>query len=498
MMNQTLLDLADDLHALKVLAENAITRLELFRKRLTRQTVRLSTHAELERQISSLLDAYGRVIHDLTTAQPRPDADLHSLHELKADTTDLLRTLQGTVGAMLASIDWQAPSFAHTIHSQAGTQTGKIEGTVNDYKRDTHIDANTYEGAFRSAFIDAPLHLPPPVYVTVSGMAAFSTAVTCLLTEGRADGNILVGSACYFQNKIVIDRLFQGRIHSVDEMRIDDILSAVDELQPSVIFLDSICNTAQVQMPDLARIIPAIAKRAKRRTTLVLDNTCLASSFQPLAHLPRLKNKLQLVVIESLMKYHQYGFDRVTGGVIWRNGLAPMGLSTCRMHLGTNMPDASVLAMPLPNRALLTKRLARFERNASYLAKHLDAHITFLRLTPFSHIVYPGLASYPGYAWTKDKPFHGSFFTIAFKSPFARPATYQRFISHAIAEAKHAGLQITAGTSFGYATTRVYLTALHSRNHAKPFLRVSVGTETYEEIVKLGEAFARAMNRMSL
>lgn len=496
MDQQTLLDLLDDFDELRTLAENAISRLEIFRRRLKERTVHANTQIALENQLSFFFDAYSHLIQELTAAKSTPETDSAELHDLKDRATDLLRTLQGTTGAMLASIDWQAPSFAHTLRSQAGTQTGKIDGTINDYKRDFHLDANDYESAFRSAFIDAPLQLPPPVYVTASGMAAFSTVLNCLQTEGCAEGNILVGSACYFQNKILLERFFPGRICYADEMNADEVLSAVDKLQPSVIFLDSLCNTEQIEMPNLAALIPAVAKKLALPAILVIDNTGLASSFQPLAHLPRLQGKLQLVVIESLMKYHQYGFDRVTGGLIWRNGLSSMGLSTCRMHLGTNMPDVSVLAIPQPNRNLLTKRLARFERNANYLAVHLDAHIKSRTMSPVSHIVYPGLPSYPGYTWTKDKPFHGSFFTIVFKKPFAGPLFYQRFISLALKEAKEAGLQVTAGTSFGFSNTRIYLTALRAKKHAKPFLRVSVGTETNEQIVKLGDALTRAIDRM--
>ncbi|MBI1908360.1 PLP-dependent transferase [Candidatus Uhrbacteria bacterium] len=492
MSDQTLRDLADDIDELRALAAGADRRLAAFGERIADDIVSPATRDLLRRHTDDLRAAY-RTVRDELAA---PSHEVDALHERKDRIADTLRTLQGVTAAALAAADWQSPSFAHTLRSMAGTQTGRIDATITDYKRDVHLDAVAYEHAFRRAFVDAPLQFPPKAYVTTSGMAAFATVVTCLASGGAAKGAVLAGKGCYFENKDILERFFHGRVHPVDEMDTRAVIAAVDALRPSVIFLDSLCNTEDVAVPDLAVLLPAIEARCRARTTLVLDNTGLGPSFQPLCHLRR-TSPLQLIVVESLNKFHQYGFDRVTGGIMWRNGMTPLALYACRQHLGTIMPDASVLALPAPDRALLARRMARIDRNAATLAAALDAHIRSQKRSALSHVVHPSLPSYRGAAWTNALPFRGGFFTIAFKTPFARPLFYTRFVSVVLDEAKRAGLQLTSGTSFGFSTTRIYLTALHAKKRAKPFVRVSVGTESAAQMEQLVEVFRRAADRMA-
>ena len=62
-----------------------------------------------------------------------------------------------------------------------------------------------------------------------------------------------------------------------------------------------------------------------------------------------------------------------------------------------------------------------------------------------------------------------------------------------IEEAKKRDLDLVSGTSFGFNVTRIYLTAMHADEIIKPFVRVSVGTETCDEIERLAQAFEAAM-----
>ncbi len=281
-------------------------------------------------------------------------------------------------------------------------------------------------------------------------------------------------------------------------MDVEQIIAQVKELQPAIIFFDTLCNTEVIALPEMHRIITRLAAEITRPTTLVLDNTGLGIHYQPLHDLPHSSSKLSVIVVESLMKYYQFGMDRVTGGVIWKDGLSPLSIFGSRMHLGTTMPDASVLAMPVPNRELLTKRTLRMGRNAVYLAETLNTHITSKILTPLSHIVYPGLPSHPAHEWSRKRDFQGSFLVLVFKPLFQHTIFYKRWIACAIDEAKRQNIDLNAGTSFGFNTTRVYLTALHASKTTTPFLRISVGTETAEEIEKLAAVLIRATDRVML
>ncbi len=469
----------DDREELIYLASSAEDRLKRFRSWLAGGD-QLSGQA-LIGIIDSMLPQFEAV---------RQGTDKKSMYET-------LHSLYGIMGSILASTDWQSPTFMHAVSPQAGSQAGRIHGTYNDYKRDHHLDAEAFEQAFVYAYIDAPMRMPPKAYVTSSGMSAFATVLVTLIHEGKANGPILAGASSYFENKGLLMKTFGDRMHWFDENNAEAIIEAVKRLKPSVIFIDSLCNTDTVAMADLKRLIPALAKCIDQETHLVLDNSGLGPMYQPLQDLPMVNWKLRLTVIESLNKFYQFGLDRVTGGIIWTDALSTLGYFGERMHLGTNMPDASVLSIPEPNRILLERRMSRIGRNIRTIAERLQVYVDENPACPIEQVVYPGLKNHPTNTWTKELPFHGGFCVLGFKPEFKKVGVYKKFLDHAINEAGKAGIDLHAGTSFGFNTTRVYLTALHATKVTTPFIRISAGTETEEEIDTLCRVFVRALESPS-
>jgi len=472
------------------IAKIQMDRLRRFRLFLSARSdrVREETRPMLLKQCEAILAEYESILRDLANPSPA--------HLRYRAAHDRLRSLQGISGALLASTDWQSPSYRHALVSEAGTQTGKISGTVNDYKRDHHMDAGAYEDAFVQSYIDRRVPLPIHAYACTSGMAAFSTILTALQMQGITDGPMLLGRNSYFENKILLLSLYPDRVFEVDEMNANELVEAVREIQPTVIFLDSLCNSEILAMPDLPSLIRRIAQTVEHETYLVLDNTGLTCTYQPLQDMPLVPGPLKLIVFESLNKHHQFGMDRVTGGIIWAQSFTGFGLPKARMHAGTMMPDASSLSLPWPDRNMLSSRLQTLERNALQAARALDAHIRAKDATPFSHVVYPGLETHPGNAWNKDRPFHGASLVLALKRNLGKVRIAQAFIDHAIREAARVHMDLSAGTSFGLNTTRVYLTALHASGTAKPFLRISMGTEQKEDADKLVDVFKAAIDRI--
>lgn len=491
----TLEDLTDDLSELLYIVNSKIDQLNRFLIFLSscHDAVRPATAHMIQGLAADHIAVYKKIAGEISSSLVSKNISA----DLKQNYANKVRALVGISGSLLASVDWQSPSSAHSIFSEAGAQTGKITGTVNDYKRDHNIDAENYEHAFRSEYIDATLRIPPNIYTTSSGMAAFTTIVNTLHLDGLLSGPVFVGQSCYFECKKILEKFCENNIFYFDEMNTDSLLLKVQELQPSAIFLDTLCNTEAVAVPDTKTIITSLSQELRRPTVLVLDNTGLGISYQPFKDLPLLPSKLNLIVFESLIKYHQFGMDRTPAGIIWTKAISPFGVSGWRMHLGTTLSDSAVLSLPKPNRALLTKRMARMNRNAEYLASTLDAHIKTLTKTPYSHVVYPGLSTYPGAAWTKNLPFHGSFFVLACKSNEPEISLHKTFISVAIDEARRAKINLVSGTSFGFDTTRIYLTALHATEVTKPFMRISVGTESWDEIQSLAQVLIRAIDRAS-
>jgi len=488
-MNPTLSDLQNDLFDLAELAEACGARAWSFRYALQEHPF---VDAEFESFWWETRSLAKRLREEAGSVGAAGCGDPAYFGKIRRDGTDMLRVLHGKLGYLLSALDWQSPSFMHSMKHQAGKQVGRIVGTENDYKRDMHLDAFAYEAAWKSAYVDATLRLPPVAHVTASGMAAMTTLVATLQYVYKIRGPVVVGRGCYFENRWLLERAFRDRVHLVDEMNADEVLDTVRRVQPSAVFLDTLCNTANVAMPNMPALLPELARSLGPRGILVLDNTGLASTFQPFAHLP-LVGGPRLFVVESLNKFHQFGFDRVTGGVVWTQGGLPTGLIGVREHLGTNMPDASVLSMPWPNRKLMDRRLARIGRNALAIAQRLDAFAVEHPSSPLLHAVYPGLQSHPAYEWAKDYPFQGGYLALAFKPAFARVGFYKSLIARIISEATRRNIQIIAGSSFGLDVTRFYLTARHATRITTSFVRIAVGTETIDEIDAIGDVIEESI-----
>lgn len=495
-MTETLADIREDLSQRAALAQGCAARVWEFQGALERRGN--EGHEAAAPYVRARAEELSAVLGELVaTLQARlaeswTEADVADLLVLTRESGELLRTLHGEMGFLFSALDWQSPSFLNATFDQAGMQLGRITGTVNDYKRDWHLDAFDFEKAFSKEYLDARLRLPPHVYVTSSGMSAFATLLAHLQFHADLKGPILVGQGSYFENRWVLQRAFPGQVHEVDEFDAEGILAAARRLKPSLVLLDSLCNTDTLAMPDLAALLPALLRDLPRTSSVVVDNSGLATSCQPLAHVPRVPGHARLYVLESLNKFHQFGFDRVTGGVVWTTGGMPTGLQQTRVHLGTNLPDASTHALPRPNRALLDARLARHGRNALRLAERLNAFLAANPSGHVSHVVYPGLASHPAHAWTKDLPFCGALLVVAFQPGRQTVLEYQRFVDRVMEEATRAGVPLLSGTSFGLDTTRVYLTALHTDQVTRPFVRIAVGTETAAELDALAHVFETA------
>lgn len=469
MRKPTIHDQEEDLQIIRELISSNIHRIQNHLKRvkfLSRSIPKSSVAIALEHGDKLIIDYTNLLVHISDRGVPQ--------------LYDALRSLQGIMGAFLVSTDWQSPSFSSSGISEAGSQTGKIYATMNDYKRDQHWQAYDYEQAFLKKYIDGVFKLPVNIYATNSGMAAFATILNYLRMEKKTPGPVLIGQSIYFENKELLLKAYPGNLIEVDESNTKQILTAIRTKRPSAIFLDSLTNAPRIIKPDLHAIVPFVVKYAKVETYIVIDNTGLSVSFQPLKYFLGRWTKARLIVFESLNKYHQFGLDRVTGGILWGYGGDTGKLFDYRDHLGTIITDAAAASLPFPNRSILTKRLIRHTRNASVIVVHLQSWITNHPSAPFAAIQYAG----------------GSYFVITMKPRFAIASFYKRLMREMIKEAKKQHINLAGGTSFGLSTTRVYAPAIRDHN-GTPFFRVAVGTEHLEVIEVMSDVFTRVFEKLS-
>jgi cystathionine beta-lyase/cystathionine gamma-synthase len=500
MLNDAIADIHEDLDETLYLVGDNIRRLKTFLgdlKKVKRHIDRATyehTRIEAEQYIDTFSQYKERIWAGLSSISALAPSDtlLSETETIVEETRSFLRSYQCRVGALITSTDWQSPTFAHSLRSQAGRQTNTIYATINDYKRDQHWDTYRYERAFLKEYIDAFIKFPIQVWTTSSGMAAFTTILNFLLFEHSDDKPVLTGRSIYFENKALVKSAYGARVIEVEENDTKSVIAAIQTHNPSVIIFDSLTNAPSIPLPDLPAIIRFLTKHVREDTYLVIDNTCLSVTFQPIPLLRGLPSKLHLIVFESLNKYYQFGMDRVTGGILWSAGGNTEKLFDYRIHLGTIMPDVTTASLPTPNRKLLTARLRRHERNASLLSSAMQEWIDTHPKSPLSQIVYPGLPNHP--AGGGQMPFHGSYFIIGFKKKYQTIPSYKRFVSTVIDQAKRSRVDIVSGTSFGLNRTRIYLTAVRSKP-ATPFVRVAVGTEHRIAIEHVIQVCIRACTR---
>jgi len=197
-----------------------------------------------------------------------------------------------------------------------------------------------------------------------------------------------------------------------------------------------------------------------------------------------------MILFESLLKYAQLGLDRANAGIVVARSGDAERLSHYREHLGTNVADVAVHALPRPDRQVLERRLARLERNALLLAERL-----LVQVGDSVEIVYPGLPSHRGAASARRLPFRGGCLSIVFRERTATLRREHALVEQAVAEAARRGVALLGGSSFGFATTRIYLTA-EGADYGEPFVRIAAGTEHRLEIERVADALAAAVREV--
>lgn len=499
-LEQSLRDVSEDLRELEYIAGSLKKTLENFQKDMVK-TERFITplsptfvRRESNRYISTL-HTFLSSLHPLREKcrKANSDSQFAKILEEKKDMKDYLRSISGIISTIITSTDWQSPSFAYSVFPNSGRQTGKISAGINDYKRDTHLDGQYFERQYVKEYVDARFKFPIHAYAVNSGMAAFTTILNFLVMEDKITRGVLIGKHVYFQNKFLLTSMVKKGITQIEEWKTDKIISLIRNKRPSVIYFDTLSTSIDTPIPNIQKIIQALITYTKKDTYLLLDNTCLSISFQVWKYVLGKSRKLHTIVFESLNKFSQLGLDREMGGMILTYGKDTDKIFEYRKNSGTIITHNSVYAIPYPNKKILSKRITRHGRNSQYLAEKLQSYVDNHPYSAIEKINYPELAAHYSYAWSKNMPFKGTFFTLVFKSRLRSKRKYQQFIDLVMKLAKDNGVPIIEGTSFGLDTTRIYLAAAYT-THAVPFIRVSVGTETMDEVEKIAEVFIQAMD----
>jgi cystathionine beta-lyase/cystathionine gamma-synthase len=382
-----------------------------------------------------------------------------------------IRRRQAILAGALVAASWQSPSIRHARCSQAGPADGRVTAHRDDYARDRHPAGIDYEPAL--AVTRSPGH---SALLTSCGMSAVVVALAHLEREGALRDGVLMGASTYHETRDLACRA-APEAGCVEEHPDEAFAAAIERRRPGCVVLDAVASECGAAVPDIAGIAARLAA-ARPGAWLVVDVTGAPLAVNPLA-LPEVQSsRLRVLAIESLTKHAQLGLDRVTAGAIYAAHRDAPALDVLREHLGANIADASVHALPTPHRAVLERRLARHARNASALSRRMAA-----AAPPGVVAAHPALPAHPG---------HGRLPATWLTLRLGTPERAAAFVDAALAHAGVRGTALVEGASFGLDTTRVYAP---SAGEGEPcgFVRISPGIEHAEALNRLSRVLVRAL-----
>ena len=495
---RALADLADDIDELQYLAGSQLQRLRTARLEIERtqsafrpRTLRteLAQLRSAENTFRDYEQVLGTCLHDIL----RGVGGVERLRAVKNEYADLLRLQQGISSALITGSDWQSPAFDGAGYPTAGRHAGVITEHHDDYKRDRHPGAQSFEQNYLREYVDAPTGLGVRALATACGMAAFTTILHFLCSVLDKKKPVIATRGMYHECRgLLVESPLGPRIHWVEDDDTAEIKTACRRLEPAAVFWDSMCNSKGLAVPDSRRLLLDLAESSRSDIYVVVDNTCAPVFSQPFP-VAAWNRHVRVLMFESLTKYAQFGFDRVAAGLVVAPGPETDELDRLREHLGTNVADVCVAAVPQPNRALLTRRLRRIERNAGLLSQHIAQSAERYRAPV--RVVYPGLPSHECHAAARRLGFYGGFFALDLLHEDPSPVAQGRLVSGLIQSARRHNVNLVTGASFGLNVTRVYRTA--TEIGLGPFVRIAAGTEDRMEIEDLKEVFTDVVRQLS-
>ena len=390
----------------------------------------------------------------------------------RAVLASAIRQRQAVLAGALVADRWQSPSIRDAHSPQAGPVYGRVTAHYDDYARDRHDAGRTYERHLESTRCAGAATL-----LTSCGMSAVVVALAHLQRAGALDGDVLVGASTYHETRDLVQRLApQALLH--DEHPDAAFVATIGRLRPACVVLDAVATEHGAAIPDLPGIAAALAA-ARPGAWLMIDTTGAPIAPSPLALPEARTGRVRVLALESLTKHAQLGLDRVTAGAIFADRTELAALDELREHLGANIADASVYALPTPQREVLARRLTRHARNARQLAHHLS-HAAPAGI----EIAHPALPTHPAH-----NRLPATWLTL--RLPTALHAN--RFTDAALAHARANHVPLVEGASFGLDTTRIYAPSPGDRPD-RGFVRVSPGIETTEALPRLARTLTHALH----
>jgi len=411
---------------------------------------------------------------------------INNFEEELQDFYDVYRYLLSFLASTSTRLEWQSVGFESSKRPEIFLKKEFDYKGILGYKRVHYPMLFDYENWILEEYIDAPNKENLCCFVCNSGQGAFITVYeTISKFLLKKSSKILLSKMGYYETRWVITQDKAFRISNFNSTDTEVILKQIIFEKPQLVILEPIYCEDKIRLIDLPKILEKINEtKFDSDLYLIIDASMLSGAIQPfnIINNPR----VHVFYIESLIKYRQYGLDKVNAGFIVADKKFRGKLITSRASTGAILHNVDLETLPRITRQQHINRMIKISRNAKYISEELQSLTKQHRKLIFKGIEYPGLKEHRDFKIAIKYPFLNGILVFNLdKDYYKNFATLLYFIRKLIENAKRKNISINHGTSFGFERTRIAVADAEGGEFSNPFIRISVGREIMKDVVIL-------------
>ncbi|WP_010273090.1 hypothetical protein [Paenibacillus senegalensis] len=470
---QEMEDRLADLRELRFLLNGVKGRLNQFREAYPDDRFEQELSEVYERQLSRIERTLSKYEKDIQTC------DLVAFLELKY----AIRKSYKQIGSLLAASDWPSPciSLGDSVSGEAA-ESGYGQLEEGTYQRSYGSErVKQHERAVQKAFFPVPPGSQHNVlcFAASSGMKALELA---LAVSKSSSGSLpQYYQAGFYGEGVELAKVLLG---NPVEMHPDEIYRRIESNERIGGLMVDPGACWPVHLPiDLERLMRGLHRHQQDDSLYVIVDRTFTTITNPLFenYLDKLPEHVVLIIVESGIKYLQYGLELSNVGYVAAAGQRigrPEERERWIEHLAILDAGADPMAicqLPEPDLHYYSLRLDRLNRNAYWVRSFLD----YLCEEGLILSYYSAITPSPQFK-IMGKPWAGSVFYIRLKEGKVSETECLEWINELVASAPDQE-HFVSGGSFGFDSFR--LNAVNDDQGMGTALRLSVGREPFQQLM---------------
>ena len=386
-------------------------------------------------------------------------------------------------------LEWQSISYESSKRAQIYRSEELGYKGILGYKRVHYPALISYEKDFVKEFFENNEKNSSLIsLMTNSGQGAFLTIREMIAIAVPKSPSVLLSPHTYYETRTLVSNACGWRSVFFECDNESSILQQVQKERPDVLMLEPYYCSETVSFLDVHFLVNALNNiKIDKKLYVVIDSTMMSGAIQPFNAYFTNPN-VEVILFESMIKYREFGIDRVNAGFVVAPKKFLRRLINSRAITGTILDEISLNLLPRITKSRLTSRMNTIYRNALYISQELQKFADNQANILVEGIEFPGIPSHKDYQkFQKSRcPYLNGIINLKFdKDYYSNFATMLFFISKVIEDAKDANISISHGTSFGFDHTRLAVADSSGGEFTYPFIRISVGRENFRDIVIL-------------